>query len=125
MKKFILMAAATMMLAGSAQSQENNGAGYWANKPIQCTTASQMVQLMKSFGEVPLVHMDGEVGMPNGTRSTVKFVLAQNTETHTWTFLEFTEAKPGEPTDPNEQVCILGSGKGMITIDLPEIGTQL
>lgn len=122
--KHLITAAGMFLLASSAaQSQEPN-LGYWASKPIQCTTAAQMVPMMKRFGENPLIYMDGKVKMPDGTESTVKIVLAQNPKTHTWTLLEFTEAKPGEETDPNEQVCILAYGKGMINFNLPEVGTQ-
>lgn len=115
-----------MMTTSAATAEQRQLPGYWASKPIQCTTAGQMVAMMEKFGEQPLIYMDGEVGLPNGTRSYAKFVLAQNSKTHTWTILEFTEAQPGKETEPTEQVCILGSGKGMINFNLPQLpGTKI
>ena len=127
MKHLISTIVTSLMMAStSVAAEQPPQLGYWASKPIQCTTAAAMIDIMKKYGEDPLIYMDGNVGMPDGTKSYVKFVLAQNSKTHTWTLLEFTEAKPGQETEPTEQVCILGAGKGMINFNLPSLpGTKI
>ena len=118
--------ATACMTATVAAAEVKPMIQYWASKPIQCTTAGEMVAIMEKYGENPLIYMDGNVGMPDGTKSYVKFVLAQNSKTHTWTLLEFTEAKPDKETSPDEQVCVLGAGQGMINFNLPSLpGTKI
>ena len=80
---------------------------YWAQKPVQCSTSDQIVELMKRFGEVPTIILEGETGLPNGFKSPSKFVIAMNPETETWTLLEFVN---------DAQACVLGSGKGKISL---------
>ena len=83
----------------------NAYANYWAGKPVQCGTTQEIIDLVSKYGEMPLVHFEGNVATPDGNTTVSRFVIAINQENETWTLLEFTGPDQG---------CILGSGKGKI-----------
>ena len=107
-----------LLFSGSAIAQEDDaqkkleeqGMFYWAQKPAQCSSMENMVELMKKHGENPTVWMEGITGFPNGQVNNSKFVIAINANANpvTWTLLEFVNG--------GEQACILGFGKGSINI---------
>ena len=67
---------------------------------------------MKQYNETPTIWMNGIVGLPNGSRSESKFVIAMNRNANpiTWTIIEF--------TDGGSQGCILGHGTGSINLSV-------
>ena len=95
-----------LLLPLSAFAQEDAPI-YWASKPLQCSTTDGIIELVKKYGEVPTIILNGVTALPNGATSPSKFVIALNPKTKTWTLLEFTQG---------DQACILGSGTGDITI---------
>ncbi len=116
-----LMKALTLsalLFSGSAYAEvtqqqkdaEEQGLFYWAQKPVSCTSGEKVVELMKRYNETPTIWMNGIVGLPNGTRSESKFVIAMNRNANpiTWTIIEF--------TDGGSQGCILGHGTGNINL---------
>lgn len=116
-----LMKALTLsalLFSGSAYAEvtqqqkdaEEQGLFYWAQKPVSCTSGEKVVELMKRYNETPTIWMNGIVGLPNGTRSESKFVIAMNRNANpiTWTIIEF--------TDGGSQGCILGHGTGSINL---------
>ena len=104
------------ILCSPAIAQDNeteggkDGFAYWASKPIQCSDSGKLIGMMTQFGETPYIVMEGHTGLPNGSQSPSKFVLAVNPKSQTWTLTEFV----GED---DEQACILGAGKGNITVN--------
>ena len=118
-----LMKALTLsalLFSGSAYAEvtqqqkdaEEQGLFYWAQKPVSCTSGEKVVELMKRYNETPTIWMNGIVGLPNGTRSESKFVIAMNRNANpiTWTIIEF--------TDGGSQGCILGHGTGNINLSV-------
>ena len=107
-----------LLFSGSAIAQEDDtqkrleeeGLYYWATKPAQCSSGSEVIELMKRHGENPTVWMEGITGLPNGSFNQSKFVIAINPKANpvTWTLIEF--------VDGGNQACILGFGKGSINI---------
>ena len=107
-----------LLFSGSAYAEvtqqqkdaEEQGLFYWAQKPVSCTSGEKVVELMKRYNETPTIWMNGIVGLPNGTRSESKFVIAMNRNANpiTWTIIEF--------TDGGSQGCILGHGTGSINL---------
>jgi len=114
------VASTTMLSSAFAQEKdtqtelEKKGMFYWAQKPAQCSSSEAVVEQLKKHGELPTVWMEGLTGMPNGSFNGSKFVIAINPKADpvTWTLLEF--------VDDGEQACILGFGRGMINISMPE-----
>ena len=84
---------------------------YWAQKPIQCSNMETLINMTKSYGEVPTIIMDGQTGFPNGVTTPSKFVISLNPKTETWTLIEFVS---------DEQACVLGSGQGNIALGKPQ-----
>ena len=84
---------------------------YWATKPVQCSNMETLINMTKSYGEVPTIIMDGQTGFPNGVTTPSKFVIALNPKTETWTLIEFVS---------DEQACVLGSGQGNIALGKPQ-----
>ena len=84
---------------------------YWASKPIQCSSLKDLVDMTKSYGEVPTIVMDGETAFPNGMRTPSRFVISMNPDTETWTLIEFVS---------DDQACVLGSGQGKIALGRPK-----
>jgi len=110
MKKLLMGVLLLLPLSALAQDNQTEPEGpstYWASKPIQCSTPDEVVELMKKYGEVPTIIFEGSTAMPSGNQSSSRFVLAMNPKTETWTLLEFTG-----PT----QACILGAGKGSVSL---------
>ena len=96
-----------LLLPLSAFAQEDADAPiYWAQKPLQCSTTDGIIELVKKYGEVPTIILNGVTALPNGAASPSKFVIALNPKTKSWTLLEFTQG---------DQACILGTGEGDIT----------
>ena len=84
---------------------------YWAQKPIQCSNMETLIEMTKSYGEVPTIIMDDQTGFPNGLTTPSKFVISLNPKTETWTLIEFVS---------DEQACVLGSGQGNIALGKPQ-----
>ena len=107
----LLFSGAAIAEEKDAQTElEKQGIFYWAQKPVSCTSGEKVVELMKQYNETPTIWMNGIVGLPNGTRSESKFVIAMNRNANpiTWTIIEF--------TDGGSQGCILGHGTGNINL---------
>ena len=96
------------------EEREEQGMWYWAQKPLSCSSGIEMTRTMASQNEAPRVWMDGLVGMPNGTMTNSKFVIAVNPKANptTWTLIEF--------TDRGSQGCVLGWGVGNINIAITQ-----
>ena len=107
MKKLLMGVLLLLPLSALAEEQQEPPMVYWAQKPIQCSTMEEIIELMKRFGEIPTIIMEGQTGLPNGIVSKSKFVVAMNPKTETWTLLEFVN---------DEQACILGSGEGNVSL---------
>jgi hypothetical protein len=88
---------------------------FWADKPVQCGTLQTIKSITDSFGEVPFITMDGWGAQPEG-RGTykTKVIITVNTDTYTWTIIEFPSPRMG---------CILGSGTSLQK--LIDIGVSL
>ena len=109
----LLFSGAAIAEEKDAQTElEKQGIFYWAQKPVSCTSGEKVVELMKQYNETPTIWMNGIVGLPNGSRSESKFVIAmnQNANPVTWTIIEF--------TDGGSQGCILGHGIGNINLSV-------
>ena len=109
----LLFSGAAIAEEKDAQTElEKQGIFYWAQKPVSCTSGEKVVELMKQYNETPTIWMNGIVGLPNGSRSESKFVIAmnQNANPVTWTIIEF--------TDGGSQGCILGHGTGSINLSV-------
>ena len=107
----LLFSGAAIAEEKDAQTElEKQGIFYWAQKPVSCTSGEKVVELMKQYNETPTIWMNGIVGLPNGSRSESKFVIAMNRNANpiTWTIIEF--------TDGGSQGCILGHGTGSINL---------
>jgi len=111
MKKLLM--GVLLLLPLSAFAQEDAPI-YWAQKPLQCSTTDGIIELVKKYGEVPTIILDGVTALPNGATSPSKFIIAMNSKTKSWTLLEFTQG---------DQACILGSGEGDITFGKRGIDT--
>ena len=80
----------------------------WAQKPIQCGTVEEVLNLVNSYGEQPYIFFEGKTSRPDvGATLDTKFVITMNSEEKNWTLIEI-------PDD--EQACILGAGKGELNI---------
>ena len=77
------------------QSKPQMPTTYWAQKPIQCSNMETLIEMTKSYGEVPTIYMDGQTGFPNGLTTPSKFVISLNPKTETWTFIEFVSDEHG------------------------------
>ena len=83
-----------------------NAAPVWASKPVQCGTPEEVLNLVKGYGEVPLIFFEGVTPRPDsGSVLPSTFVITINTSDKTWTLIEIPH---------KEQACILGAGKGEI-----------
>lgn len=104
MKKLLM--GALLLLPLSASAEEETPMSYWASKPVQCSTPDVVIDMVSKYGEMPSIIMEGQAAFPNGMLTESRFVLAYNTETETWTLIEFSGG---------DQACIIGSGKGNIS----------
>ena len=84
---------------------------YWTQKPVQCGTAQEMIDITMRFGEAPTVIMEGKTMNTTGALTKSKLVIAHNKDTETWTLLEFTDKDTG---------CILNTGRGLKVIPWPK-----
>ena len=121
MKKLMkALTLSALLFSGSAYAEvsqeqkeaEEKGLYYWANKPVTCSSAEKVIELMESTGENPTIWMEGLVGFPNGSLQQSRFVIAVNPNANptTWTIIEF--------TDGGTQGCVLGHGQGNINITM-------
>ena len=121
MKKLMkALTLSALLFSGSAYAEvsqeqkeaEEKGLYYWANKPVTCSSAEKVIELMESTGEKPTIWMEGLVGFPNGSLQQSRFVIAVNPNANptTWTIIEF--------TDGATQGCVLGHGQGNINITM-------
>ena len=77
---------------------------YWTQKPVQCGSAQEMIDITLRFGEAPYIKLEGTTMNTTGALTKSKIVVAYNDKTETWTLLEFTSADTG---------CILNTGRGL------------
>lgn len=94
----------------SDKVEEESPKVYWTRKPIQCGPPEGLIDLVKGYGETPLLTANGLATMPSGSTKNVQIVFAVNPETGSWTLIEI--------NDP-EQACVLGSGEGYEVNKLP------
>ena len=92
-------------------AQEEQPEVTWAQKPIQCSSIQELVEMAKKYGESPIIVLEGNSGFPNGSKTNSRFVIASNPTTKTWTLMEF--------LIEHDQGCILGVGKGDINFTSP------
>ena len=103
MKKLII-ATALLMSCSPAFAQEENLDVYWAQKPVQCGNIEKVIELVKEYGEEPVLTGKGLAMNNMGEGENVTIVLGANNQTQTWTLIEI---------QANGVVaCILGSGSG-------------
>ena len=94
----------------SEKIEEESPKVYWTRKPIQCGPPDGLIELVKGYGETPLLTGNGLATMPSGSTKNVQIIFAVNAETGSWTLIEI--------NDP-EQACVLGSGEGYQINKLP------
>jgi len=115
----LIIAVALMMssiaTASEVQKEFSDQSNDWKNKPVICNKAHRIIDIMKNYGENPAIWMHGQVQLPSVGPNASQFVISINTETLTWTLIEFMNKHPsGAWVD----ACILGSGVGLIQMDL-------
>lgn len=80
------------------------------NKPVQCSKPEEFFQLIAKYEEKPIVLLNGIVMGTNGEYMKAQTLIFFNKETTSWTLVEYLS---------EEQVCILGTGKGLeLLIDI-------
>ena len=77
---------------------------YWAQKPVQCGNLEKVIELVKEYGEEPLLSGKGLAMGADGVGENITIVLGANRQTQTWTLVEI-QAN-------GVTACILGSGSG-------------
>lgn len=83
-----------------------NAAPVWAQKPVQCATPLEVLDLVRGYGEVPFIYFEGATSRPDaGAPLPSTFLITFNKDEKTWTLIEI----PHE-----DQACILGAGRGEI-----------
>lgn len=90
-----------------------SAAPIWANKPIQCGSLEEVLELVKRLDEEPYIYFEGLSNRPDG-QFLSKFVITQNKETKGWTLIEIPDV---------DQACILGAGVGEIKFNKDGITT--
>jgi hypothetical protein len=85
---------------------------YWAKKPIQCGPPEGLIDLVKGYGELPLLTANGLSTSGKGETVQIKLVFAVNQETGSWTLIELNSPS---------QACVLGSGEGYTINKLPPL----
>ena len=88
---------------------------YWTRKPIQCGPPNGLIELVKGYGEIPLITADGMTAGATGQIVNIKIIFAVNPETGSWTLIE---------VNSPEQACVLGNGEGYNINSLPPTATK-
>lgn len=102
--KNLIIAAALLMSCSPAFAQEEAPDVYWAQKPVQCGNIEKVIELVKEYGEEPILSGKGLAMNSTGQGENITIVLGANDQTQTWTLIEI---------QANGIVaCILGSGSG-------------
>jgi hypothetical protein len=83
---------------------------YWTKKPVQCGSPGSLIELVKSYGEIPLLTADGISTAGNGQVVKIKVIFAVNPISKSWTMIEV-----NSPT----QACVLSNGEGFNINKLP------
>lgn len=119
MKNLIIAIAAFMMVSTAAATEVakefSDKSNDWKTKPVVCNKSHKIIELMKNYGEYPMVWMSGKVQLPNVGGLESQFVISVNTETFSWTLIEFMNK---HHTGAWLDACILGSGVGLIEMNL-------
>ena len=76
----------------------------WANKPIQCDTLPEIINVLKKYNEMPILGGVSVVMMPSGRFQNMPLIWFLNREKDTWTVVEW--------NTPLDQACIIASGAG-------------
>lgn len=85
---------------------------YWTQKPIQCGQPEGLINLVKGYGELPLLITNGLSTNGRGETVKVKLIFAVNQETGSWTLIE---------SNSPSQACVLGTGEGYTINKLPPL----
>jgi len=104
---------AVILLFSVAPLHNLNAAPQWANKPIQCASPQEVMDLLKGYGEEPYIYFEGSTTRPSGSFPST-FLITRNSKESTWTLVEMPDS---------EQACILGAGRGEIKINNDGITT--
>ena len=86
--KNLIIATTFLMSCSLAFAQEEAPEVYWANKPVQCGNIERVIELVKEYGEEPLLTGKGLATNNNGIGENVTIVLGANDQTQTWTLIE-------------------------------------
>ncbi len=75
----------------------------WAQKPVQCASPPEVLEMLEDEDVEPLMQMAGNIRIDGGMYS-VPFVLYYNQETTAWYLVEYTNF---------EQACVVAVGEGV------------
>lgn len=99
----ILLIVVSFLIPVSAFGQANGPE--WREKPVQCGKADSAMEIIREAGEKALVGGLTNIRMPGGRNLLQPFYLFINTETGTFTIVEYHST--------SDEVCILGYGEGI------------
>jgi hypothetical protein len=99
MKKVMLSILPSLLLSSAVLAEP-----FWAQKPVQCGPAQELVEITKNFGEVPFLSMNGITQKNDGTYIETILVISVGLSTKSWSVLEFSKDKG--------LGCILATGRG-------------
>ena len=78
--------------------------GYFSKKPVICGTVDEIVGTSKSFGEFPLLRLNGTSLQGNGSFTETQYFIGLNKDTQTWSLIELI---------PNGMACNIAVGEGI------------
>lgn len=99
-----------LALADNHKEEKKAPQVYWTKKPVQCGSPGSLIELVKSYGEIPLLTADGISTAGSGQAVKIKVVFAVNPISKSWTLIEV-----NSPT----QACVLSNGEGFDINKLP------
>jgi hypothetical protein len=103
-KTVIAIAISVSFLGYQAIAEEDSIKKGWAQKPIQCDTPGEILEVLKKYNEQPIIGGMGVAMMQNGQFSNLPVIWFFNKEKDTWTLVEWNMQ--------GDQACILASGSG-------------
>jgi len=94
----------SIVLWAMIASADHLGIGpQWAQKPVQCASPAEVLEMLEDEDMEPLMQMAGNIRIDDGMYS-VPFVLYYNSDTTAWYLVEYTNF---------EQACVVGVGEGV------------
>jgi len=93
----------TLIMALALSVASTNVNAEWASKPIHCDTVSGIISVLKQYEERPLFGGIGNAMSNQGQAFQSPVITFHNTQTGTWTIVEFNTAA--------NQACVLSSGQ--------------